>query len=306
MTDTPATLVAQRAFAEAPRWHEGRLWFSDVISLQVFSAAEDGSDLRLEATVPGEPAGIDWLPDGRLVVVSRQERRLMRREHDGTLVVHGDLQGHAIGFCNEVLVDRQGRAYVGNFGFDLDQRGPLGPSVIHRVDLDGTVTQVAEDLWFPNGCVLTPDGVFLVAETFGNRVSAFDLTEDGRLVGRRTWAAWGALPTATTLDEALSEFVVEPDGMCMDAEGALWIADLASARLLRVLEGGRVVDSVDAGMTPFSAALGGADGHTMFICAAPYFDDLERRGRLLSEVLSVRVPVPVAGASSPTLVGDGA
>jgi sugar lactone lactonase YvrE len=289
MVETPRPLIDGRTFVEAPRWHENRLWFSDIYTHEVLSAEDDGSDLRVEVALPGEPAGIDWLPDGRLVVVSRRDRKLMRREHDGTIVVHGDLGEHATGWCNEVIVDKRGRAYVGNFGFDLEKRGPMTPAAIHRVDLDGSITAVAEDIWFPNGCVITPDDVFLVAETFGNRVSAFDLTEDGRLVNRRVWAEFGPLPQATTLDDALPEFVVSPDGMCLDAEGALWIADLTSSKMLRIREGGQVLEEIQPGMMPFSGALGGVDGRTMFICAAPYFDDVERKGRSLSAVLHVRV-----------------
>jgi sugar lactone lactonase YvrE len=294
MIATPEALFEGHTFVEAPRWHENRLWFSDLYTHRVLSAKEDGSDLRLEAVVPEEPAGMDWLPDGRLVVVSRRDRKLMRREHDGTIAVHGDLGDHAAGYCNEVVVDRHGHAYVGNFGFDLDERGPMTPSKIHRVDLDGTVTEVADDIWFPNGCVVTAEDRLIVAETFGNRISVFDITDDGRLVNRRVWAEFGGLPKGRTLDEALPEFVVSPDGMCMDAEGALWIADLTSGKMLRLREGGEVVEEIDPGIMPFAGALGGADGRTMFICASPYFDDVERRGRSLSSVLHVRVDVPSA------------
>ncbi|TDO51654.1 sugar lactone lactonase YvrE [Kribbella sp. VKM Ac-2527] len=294
MGERPTTLIDGRTFVEAPRWHENRIWFSELYTHKVMSAREDGTDLRVEATVPQQPSGIAWLPDGRLLVVSMRDRRLMRREYDGTLVVHADLSEHATGFCNEVIVDDQGRAYVGNFGFDLVKGGPMTPASIHRVDPDGTITEVADDIWFPNGCVLTDDGVFIVNETFGNRISAFDLTEDGWLVNRRVWAEFGQLPAATTLAEATPELVLSPDGMCRDAEGALWIADLTSQKILRMREGGEVVDEIDPGMMPFSAALGGSDGHTMFICAAPDFDEEDRRATTLAAVLQVRVDVPAA------------
>ena len=162
---------------------------------------------------------------------------------------------------------------------------------IHRVDPDGTITEVANDLWFPNGCVLTPDDVFIVNETFGNRVSAFDLTDDGRLVNRRVWARFGPLPTATTLDEAAAGFVVSPDGMCLDSEGALWIADLTAQKLLRMREGGEVLDEISPGLMPFSAALGGDDRTTLFICAAPDFDEDDRRRTTLAKILTTRVGV---------------
>ncbi len=292
MGTTVTTLLDGCTFLEAARWHEDRIWFSELYTHQVMSAEEDGSDVRVEATIPGEPAGIDWLPDGRLVVAVREEQKVVRREHDGTVVVHADLSKDATGFCNEVVVDKQGRCYVGSFGFDLDDRGPMATSSLHRVDLDGTITEVADDLWFPNGSVITGEDVLIVNETFGNRVTAFDLTEDGRLVNRRAWAEFGPLPKATTLADATPEFVVSPDGMCLDAEGMLWIADLTSRTMLRVREGGEVVDEVDPGVMPFSAVLGGSDGQSMFICAAPYFDDVERDGRRLSQLLKVRVTVP--------------
>jgi sugar lactone lactonase YvrE len=294
MGDTPRTLIDGRTFVESPRWHEGRIWFSELYAHRVMSAREDGSDLRVEATVPQQPSGLAWLPDGRLLVVSMRDQKLMRREADGSLVVHADLSGHAGGFCNDLVVDRQGRAYVGEFGFDLDGGAPMAAASIYRVDPDGAITEVATDVWFPNGCVLTGAGVLIVNETFGNRISAFDLTEDGRLVNRRIWAEFGPLPAAATVDEAWPELVVVPDGMCMDAEGALWIADLASGRLMRLREGGEVIDEIDPGMMPFSGALGGADGRTMFICAAPNFDAEERKATELAEVLHVRVGVPSA------------
>ena len=137
--------------------------------------AEDGSDLRLEATVPQQPSGLGWLPDGRLLVVSMRDSKILRREDDGSLVEHADLSAHVTGHPNDMVVDSEGRAYVGNFGFDLMSGADIASTVLLRVDPDGTVTQVADDLWFPNGSVITPEGVLLVDETFGNRVTAFDL-----------------------------------------------------------------------------------------------------------------------------------
>jgi sugar lactone lactonase YvrE len=292
VTHAVTDLIIGRTFVEAPRWHEGRIWFSELYTCSVMSAREDGSDLRVEAKVPEQPSGMDWLPDGRLVVVSMRDQKLLRREHDGTLVVHGDLAGHATGFGNEVIVDARGRAYVGTFGFDIDNGAPMAPGSICRIDPDGTVTEVADDLWFPNGCVLTGDNVFIVNETFGNRISAFDLTDDGRLVNRREWARFGPLPPlGKTVVDSAAEFVVQPDGLCRDAEGALWVADLGSEKLLRVVEGGEIVDEIAPGMMPFSPVLGGADGHTLFICAAPNFGVDERRSTTLAKVLAARVPV---------------
>ncbi|MEU5046885.1 SMP-30/gluconolactonase/LRE family protein [Streptomyces griseorubiginosus] len=294
MTHRLTTLIPGRTFVEAPRWHDDRIWFSELYTFSVMSAREDGSDLRVEASVPAQPSGLAWLPDGRLLIVSMRDRKLLRRETDGTLVVHADLSEHVADFCNEVVVDRHGRAYVGDFGFDLDNQAPLAPGSLHRIDPDGRITQVATDLWFPNGSVITADNVFIVNETFGNRISAFDLTDDGRLVNRRVWAQFGPLPAATNFEDAAAECIVSPDGMCIDAEGALWIADLASEKLLRLREGGDVMEEISPGEMAFSSVLGGSDGKTMFICAAPNFDEAERRATTHAKILTTRVAVGTA------------
>ena len=151
MTGPMTTVADGFHFLEAPRWHDGRLWFSDFYGYNVRSMREDGSDVREEATVPGQPSGLGWLPDGRLLVVSMRDRKVLRREPDGSLSVHGDLGSHATGHTNDMVVDEQGRAYVGNFGFDLMAGDPLEPAALHRVDPDGQVHKVADDVWFPNG-----------------------------------------------------------------------------------------------------------------------------------------------------------
>jgi sugar lactone lactonase YvrE len=148
MTHDLTTIVRDCSFTEAPRWHDGRLWFSDFYTCLVQSVAEDGSDLRVEAEVPGQPSGLGWLPDGRLLIVSQLDQRLVRREPDGSLVTHAEL-GHLVGgHLNDMVVDDEGRAYVGNFGFDLMSGEPVTSTVLVRVDPDGTATPVADDLWF--------------------------------------------------------------------------------------------------------------------------------------------------------------
>ena len=192
---------------------------------------EDGSDLRTEAEVPQQPSGLGWLPDGRLLVVSMRDKRILRREPDGSLVTHADLGGFVTGVPNDMVVDDQGRAYVGEFGFDLMGGAPLAPADLIRVDPDGTVTPVSKGMWFANGSVITDDGVLLVDETFGNRVSAFDIEADGGLANRRTWAQFGALPTESDLAAATGQLVVAPDG-CWAAPTADAVR-LCGARLLR-------------------------------------------------------------------------
>jgi sugar lactone lactonase YvrE len=285
----PTTIVEGRHFLEAPRWREDRIWFSDFYGHQVFSVREDGSDLRVEADVPGQPAGLGWLPDGRLLVVSMTDKRVLRREHDGSLVTHADLSGHAAGLCNDMSVDDQGRAYVGNFGFDLMSGAPLAPTSLHRVDPDGTVTEVADDLWFPNGSVITDAGTFIVAETFGERLTAFDLTDAGELVNRRVWAEFGPLPSSREMAEVLSAVTLAGDGICLDPEGAVWVADATGDRLVRVVEGGAITAEVKPGTPVYACVLGGADGRTLFACAAPDFHDEARKAATEGRLIAIRV-----------------
>jgi sugar lactone lactonase YvrE len=162
------------------------------------------------------------------------------------------------------------------------------------VDPDGTVTEAAGDLWFPNGSVITPDGVLIVNETLGNRCTAFDLTADGQLVNRRVWAEFGPLLSGTTEAEVFGQIKVAPDGACLDAEGALWIADAFNGRLLRVMEGGEITDEVRPGSGVYACALGGADGRTLYACVAPDFSEAARTAAREGSLVAVRVAVPGA------------
>jgi len=272
----PATLVEGLMFPEAPRWHAGRLWFSDFFQERVFSCAADGAR-REEAWVPGRPSGLGWRPDGRLLVVSMHDRRLLVRDDSGLTEV-ADLAAHTGGPCNDLLVDPQGRAYVGNFGFDLYARETPRTTVLLRVDPDGSVHRVADDLLFPNGMALTPDGATLiVAETHAQRLSAFSVDERGGLARRRVFAD---LPGAF------------PDGLCLDAEGAIWVADARGRTVLRVREGAGVVQRVSTGeRNVYACALGGGDGRTLFLCTAPGIGPAQgqkREGRI--QWLRVDVP----------------
>jgi sugar lactone lactonase YvrE len=290
-----STVLSGRSYLECPRWHDERIWVADFYTHEVLSAREDGSDLRVEASVPQQPSGLGWLPDGRLLVVSMRDATLLRREPDGALVVHADLAPHVSGHPNDMVVDGQGRAYVGNFGFDLMAGAPIGPAVLLRVDPDGTTTEVADGLLFPNGSVLTDDGALLVAETFGNRISAFDVATDGSLSARRTWAQFGPVPASTAIAEALPELVVAPDGCGLDAEGLLWVADAPTAGRSACREGGEIVDEVVTGTGVFACMLGGSDGRTLYLCTAPDFDEHARSAAREAQLLSVRVDVPHAG-----------
>ncbi|MGB3480802.1 MAG: SMP-30/gluconolactonase/LRE family protein [Mycobacterium sp.] len=295
MTRTINTIGEGFAFLECPRWHENRLWFVDFYAHAVYSTLGDGTDIRVEAEVPEQPSGLGWLPDGRLLVVSMKDARVLRRDHDGTLVTHADLSAMVGGHPNDMVVDSRGRAYIGEFGFDLMAGAPLSPASLLRVDPDGSVTKVADDLWFPNGSVITTDNVLLVGETFGNRVTAFDIADDGSLANRRIWARFGDLPDTGGTRTGLGRLHVAPDGCCLDAEGALWIADALGNRVLRVTEGGTIVDEISTPTTIFACMLGGADGRTLFLCAAPDFSEENRKHTREAVLLTTRVDVPHAG-----------
>ncbi len=291
-----STLISGYSFFEAPRWHENRLWLSDFYSHQVIAVDMDGRAEKI-ADVPHQPSGLGWLPDGRLLVVSMLDRKVLRREPDGNLVVHADLSSVAGGHANDMVVDAGGRAYVGNFGFDLMAGAPLATARLARVDPDGHVSVAAEGLYFPNGAMITPDGgTLIVNETFGNRISAFPIHADGRLGPRRDWAVFGPLPQGTQLMEIFPQARVAPDGAVLDAEGAVWIADAIGNRALRVAEGGRILEEVaTGGPGVFACTLGGPDRRTLFLCVAPDFDAHRRSAAPEAEIWATPVSVPGAG-----------
>ena len=297
MTKTPAfaTLISGYSFLEGPRWRDGHLWLSDFYTHQVFTTDMHGHVEKV-ADVPTQPSGLGWLPDGRLLIVSMRDRKLIRRETDGTLVVHADLSGVAGGHANDMVVDRLGNAYVGNFGFDLMGGAPVSTAQLARVTPDGQVTAVADGLCFPNGAMITPDGTTLiVAETFGNRLSAFTIAADGSLGPRRDWATFGVVPEGQRLQEVMPQIKMAPDGAALDAEGAVWAADALGHRVLRVGEGGKVLQEISTGaMGVFACALGGPDGKTLFLCVAPDFDEHARTAAREAAIWTTRVDVPAA------------
>ncbi|MGB3771510.1 MAG: SMP-30/gluconolactonase/LRE family protein [Rhodococcus sp. (in: high G+C Gram-positive bacteria)] len=275
-------------YFECPRWHDGRIWVSDFYSYQVLSANEDGSDVRVEAEVPNQPSGLGWLPDGRLLVVSMRDKKILRREEGGELVLHADVSQYCTGNLNDMQVDDSGRAYAGNFGFDLMNGAPLATASLVRVDSDGTTHLEAEDLHFPNGMAITASGDLLVDETLGNRISAFPIGADGSLGDRRDWAVLGPLPTATTIAEGLPQVVVAPDGCALAPDGTLWAADALGQRIVQIREGEGVVDELSFGTGVFACGFGGSDGRTLFVCSAPDFDEHARKNEKEGRLLSVR------------------
>ena len=289
-------LVSGYTFLESPRWHKDRLWLSDFYTHQVLSVDLQGQVEKV-AEVPGQPSGMGWLPDGRLLVVSMRDRKVLRQEADGRLVTHADLSSVAGGHANDMVVDSHGRAFVGNFGFDLMGGGTPQPATLARVDPDGSVHAVASELHFPNGSMITPDGkTLIVGETMGNRISAFDIGADGTLGPRRDWAAFGPLPALNDMGTVLGSLKAAPDGATLDAEGAVWFADAIANRVVRMASGGEILDSIATGaLGAFACTLGGPTGRTLFICVAPDFNEHARQQAREASVWTTEVSVPGAG-----------
>jgi sugar lactone lactonase YvrE len=275
---TVTTLLDGLTFPEGPRWHDGRLWFSDFYNHRVVAVGLDGVAETM-ATLACPPSGLGWMPDGSLLVVSMDDRRVLRMA-DGRLVTHADLSAIAGGPCNDMVVDAAGRAYVGNFGYERFKGEDARPAKLARVDPDGTVTVAADDLLFPNGAVITPDGKrLIIGETMGKRLSAFAIAPDGSLSNRAVFAAGDWFP----------------DGICLDAEGAVWVADPRGNRVVRVAEGGAVLDTIPLpGRNAFACMLGGEDRKTLFICTAPASGP-DRAGKTDGKIEITRVSVAGAG-----------
>ena len=282
MHELTTTLLADGfVFLEGPRWHQGSLWVSDMWGFKVYRISTDGArEVLFE--LPERPSGLGFLPDGTPLVVSMANRKVLKLVN-GALVEHADLSAHATADCNDMVVDAQGRAYVGNFGFDLFNGAPPQMADLVRVDLDGSTHVVAQGLNFPNGAVLTNGGrTLVVAETFGNMLTAFDLSAAGTLSNRRVWAALGERT---------------PDGICLDQDGAIWVASFMTSEFVRVLEGGAVSDIVAVpGRAAVACQLGGEDGRTLFcLTYAGTIEDLHH-GKVAGAIETVRVNSPAAGS----------
>ncbi len=274
MTDVRKVLTGL-AFGESPRWHDGHLVVSDWGAGEVLRLADDGS-ASVVARADSFPMCVDFLPDGRLLVAAGDT--LLRQEPDGSLVRHADLT--AIGpMANDIVVDEGGNAYVNGIGFRFGQEEPK-PGSVALVTLDGQVRVVGTGLQFPNGMAILPDGrTLVVAESYADCLTAYDIEPEGNLSGRRVWAATGE---------------DHPDGICADAEGAVWYADVAGRHCVRVAEGGRVLQTVDVDRGAFACVLGGPKRRTLYIVTNLWGPNGPQEGRN-SEVVAVEVDVPRAG-----------
>ena len=271
------TVAEGLAFAEGPRWHDGTLYWSDMHGHVVQRLA--GGRVETVCEVPNRPSGLGWMPDGRMLIVSMADKRLLRLEADGSLALHADLSALAPRSCNDMVVDAEGRAYVGNFGFEIGTDGESEEpraTVLIRVDPDGTARAVADDLLFPNGAVITPDGrTLIIAETWRACLTAFDIDAVGDLSNRRLWAQ---LPEGAV-----------PDGICLDAQGAVWAASPTTNECLRIAEGGDVLDRVETPQKAFACALGGAQGGTLYVCIADSHDPLQQRTERNGKIVTFAV-----------------
>jgi sugar lactone lactonase YvrE len=291
------TLLEGGSFFESPRWHDGRWWVSDFYRHLVLTVTTDGTAEEV-MTVEGQPSGLGWMPDGSLLVVSMRDHRILRRAADGTVSAHADVSEHCGGHLNDMVVSSEGQAYAGNFGFDLMAMGDPSPAALIHVAPDGAAAVAAEDMLFPNGSVITPDGrTLIVGEAAGARYTAFTIQEDGSLSDRRIWAQVASTPPITTFAETLSQLRFGPDGCGLDAEGHIWAADEVNARCARVAPGGEIVAEIamPEGLDVFACMLGGDDGRTLLMCAAPDFAEANRTAAREAVLLTTTVDVPRAG-----------
>lgn len=268
-------------FGEGPRWHDGRLWYSDFHQRAIYSVGVDGDRSVEHGDLGDRPSGLGWLPDGTLLVVFMTRRMLMRVGDDGVFKVHADLDRVAEWHCNDMVVTATGNAYVGNFGFDLEAGASFATATLALVRPDGTVEPAATDLRFPNGSVITEDGsTLIVGQSFGGDYVAFTIQDDGTLTDRRTWA---------TIDGTA------PDGCTMDAAGGIWFADALGSQVVRVEEGGNVTHRVPTPQPTFACMLGGDDGRTLYALCAPGSHPDECAGKAAGAIHQMRVDHPRAG-----------
>lgn len=292
---TITVAVEGLTYLEGPRWHQDRLWFVDFYTHGVYRINDEGQAEKV-LHVAQQPSGLGWLPDGRMLVVSMKDRKVLRQEADGSVVTHADLWDLCGGHANDMVVAPNGNAYVGNFGFDLMGGAPYQSTTLILVRPDGSALVVADGLCFPNGTVITPDGKKLIInELFGNRISQFDIHPDGTLGPRRDFANFGDLDEPD-LGKRLEQAHIIPDGLALDTEGAVWFADTLHHRAVRIAEGGKILETIDTAPEGiFAVALGGTDGKTLFMCAAPDWDEANRAAAREARMLTTPVSAGHAG-----------
>lgn len=298
MTRNVDVLAEGGDYFEGARWHEGKWWVSDIYAETVRTYDVDGTRTDV-LRVDQHPSGLGWLPDGSMLVVSMKDRKILRRAVDGQLSVHADLSGICKYDINDMVVDDKGRAFVGTIGFAIAEGDEPRPGTVFRIDPDGAVEAAAEDLWCPNGLVIaTDERTLIVAESFAGRLTAFTIADDGSLTDRRVFAQIGEPPAPSSTQDMLATAGLVPDGCAMDAEDHVWAADPMRQRCVRISPGGEIVDEVrDAeGRDIFACALGGPDGRTLLLCAAPdFFEASAGLNKGAGVLLTTTVDVPRGG-----------
>ena len=275
-------------FGEGPRWHDGKFYFSDFYSHKVFSLDMEGNS-EVIVEVPGQPSGLGWMPDGTMLIVSMKDKKLLSFINN-TLSEVADLSDLAGFHCNDMVVDDRGNAYIGNFGFNTYSGEEIKPANLILVRPGEDPCVAADNLLFPNGAVITPDGrTLIVGETYAARLTSFDINQDATLSNRRVWADF-------TLDAKEGEVPV-PDGMCLDAEGAIWVASPTTADVIRIKEGGEILDRIPVETNAYACMLGGDDLKTLFICTskASGVDPEAALREKSGKIETIKVEVPGAG-----------
>ena len=291
-------LLEGGSYFEGPRWHDDRWYVSDFYRHAVLAVTENGREQTV-LELDDQPSGLGWMPDGSLLVVAMKDRTVLRHHPEGAVKIHADLSGLCPHKANDMVVDAAGGAYVSHFGFDLMAGADPRPTTLIRVDPDGGATVAAEEMLFPNGMAITPDGTtLLVDESLGCRVSAFRILPDGSLADRRVWAQLAPTPPpGLSFAETLGQLGPAPDGCSLDAEGHLWIADALGFRAIRVAPSGEIVDEVRTpnGYGIYACMLGGDDGRTLLLCSAPDFAEANRKDTREAMLFTTRVEIPRAG-----------
>ncbi|MEV6985925.1 SMP-30/gluconolactonase/LRE family protein [Sphaerisporangium sp. NPDC051017] len=291
------TLATGGAYFEAPRWHDGLWWVSDLYRKGIFTYTSEGKEEQVVA-LEHQPSGLGFMPDGSLLYVSQEDHRIYRRAADGTTTLHADVSEHCRGDLNDLVVDERGYAYAGFFGFDPFAGEPPAKAAVIGIDPEGDHRVLARDMVFPNGSVITADGrTLIVGEGLAGRYTAFPIQADGSLGERRVWAELSKAPDFSSFDALMAGLDLILDGCCLDAEGLIWAADPQNARVIRVREGGEIVEEIKApeGQNIFACMLGGFDGRTLLLCIAPGLVDNDRLGGLAATLQTTRVEVPHAG-----------
>ena len=293
-------------FGEGPRWHQDKLWFSDMQGMKVMTL-DLNNNLETICEVPNQPSGLGWLPNGDLLIVSMIDRQILRFS-DGSLSIHADLSEHVKYNCNDMVVSEDGTAYVGNFGMK-DAQDRIKATHLMIVKPDGTIIKGPENLNFPNGSVITEDGKnLIVGETLGGRLTSFDITEEGLLENRKVWAATGSrlllyfikflrkIGITFTESTGSSKFYV-PDGICMDENDGIWVASPTSSSVIRIEKGGRITDEIKTPKNAYACMLGGLDKKTLYIMVAESSDATICRESPKGEIYSTEVSF--AGSGKP-------